>query len=157
MGRSVLILMVVVVCGCFVAAVSPLSAGEWNSEQQEVWKTVETYTEIAAKGDVEGFLKYFHEDYTGWSYDSPIPYGISSVKKWVSYFLPNREMLVYEITPVAIKVHGDFAFVHYYYSQAYKDIEGKMKYANGRWTDILAKKDGKWMMIGDHGGETSSE
>jgi ketosteroid isomerase-like protein len=135
----------------------PLQAEEWSKEQQEVWKTVQTYTDLAASGDVEGFLGYFDKDYAGWSYDAPVPYGIDSVKKWAGYFLPKREMLVYEITPVAIKVYGDFAFVHYFYSQAYKNTEGKMKYTSGRWTDILRKEGGKWVMIGDHGGETSSE
>ncbi len=62
-------------------ATNPLHAGEWFSEQKEVWKVVETYTDLATKGDVEGFLAYFHEDYAGWSTDSPIPYGVSSVKK----------------------------------------------------------------------------
>jgi len=156
MGRSILI-FVVAVSSCVLTNTTLLYAGDWSSEQQEVWKTVEAYTDLAAKGDVEGFLKYFHKDYAGWSYDAPIPYGISSVKKWAGYFLPKREMLVYEITPVTIKVYGDFAFAHYLYSHAYKDIEGKMKFADGRWTDILMKTGGKWLMIGDHGGETSDD
>jgi ketosteroid isomerase-like protein len=153
MNRPMLVFAVVMVACCFVLAAYPVQAGELSKEQQEVWKTVETYTELAAKGDVNGFLTYFHADYAGWSYDSPIPYGVSSVKKWTSFFFPKREMLVYEITPAAIKVYGDAAFVHYFYSQTYKDIEGKMKNSSGRWTDILMKQGGKWVMIGDHGGE----
>jgi hypothetical protein len=27
----------------------------------------------------------------------------------------------------------------------------------GRWTDILMKKDGKWMRVGDHGGEIEDD
>jgi ketosteroid isomerase-like protein len=151
------VVAVLSVTGCFVLASHPLQAADWSKEQQEVWKTVETYTDLAAKGDVDGFLTYFHEDYSGWSHDAPVPYGVSSVKKWAGYFLPKREMLVYEITPAAIKIHGNVAFVHYFYSQTYKDSEGKEKNSSGRWTDILMKDGGKWLMIGDHGGETSSE
>ncbi|GBD88362.1 hypothetical protein BMS3Abin03_02297 [bacterium BMS3Abin03] len=43
---------------------------------------------------------------------------------------------------------------HYYYTQYAKDNEGKKKWEKGRWTDILMKKDGKWVMVGDHGGAT---
>ncbi len=157
MNRSLLIAATALLIVLPALTTGPVQAGDWSDEQKEVWKSVEAYTSLAAAGDVEGFYGYFHEDYAGWSYDTPMPYGIESVKKWAGYFIPKREMLVYEITPVAIKVHGDFAFVHYYYSQAYKDSEGKMKFANGRWTDILKKEGGRWMMIGDHGGETSSE
>src|SRR4030043_351712 len=103
MNRPMLVLAVVMVACCFVLAAYPVQAGERSKEQQEVWKTVETYTDLAAKGDVDGFLTYFHPDYAGWSHDAPVPYGVSSVKKWAGYFLPKREMLVYEITPAAIK------------------------------------------------------
>jgi hypothetical protein len=27
----------------------------------------------------------------------------------------------------------------------------------GRWTDILMKKNGKWMLVGDHGGEVDND
>jgi ketosteroid isomerase-like protein len=148
--------VIALLLGAFLCA-TPLLANNWSSAQKEVWKTVESYTELAAKGDVDGFLKYFHEDYTGWSYQSPVPYGTESVKKWAGYFIPKREILVYDIMPVAIEVHGDFAFAHYYYSQAYKDLEGKTKFRDGRWTDILIKNGNKWQMIGDHGGETSED
>ena len=33
-----------------------LNAQQWTPEQLEVWKTVQTYTDLANKGDVEGFL-----------------------------------------------------------------------------------------------------
>jgi hypothetical protein len=31
--------------------------------------------------------------------------------------------------------------------------DGKATTEKGRWTDILMKKNGKWMLVGDHGGE----
>ena len=39
----------------------------------------------------------------------------------------NRQTLVHDIRPVAIKIHGDIAFVHYYYMQLIKDAEGKSR------------------------------
>jgi ketosteroid isomerase-like protein len=60
--------------------------------------------------------------------------------------------MVYEITPLAITVRGEFAVVHYYYSQVSKSSEGKMSNVKGRWTDILLKQGDRWVLIADHGG-----
>jgi len=58
---------------------------------------------------------------------------------------------------VAIKVHGDFAFAHYYYASLYQEKKGEEEVSQGRWTDILKKEGDKWLLIGDHGGETEDE
>ena len=57
--------------------------------------------------------------------------------------------------PATISVNGTFAYVHYYYTMLMEGKDGKREGEKGRWTDILMKKDGKWIMIGDHGGKTS--
>ena len=66
------------------------------------------------------------------------------------------DTLVYEINPVAIKIFGNVAIVHYYYTQVVKDAEGKQTTRSGRWTDILMKQDDRWVIIGDHGGPASN-
>ena len=40
-------------------------AQEWSSEQKDVWSSVEAYWSISSKGDVDGFLNYFDDSYTG--------------------------------------------------------------------------------------------
>ena len=62
----------------------------------------------------------------------------------------------YTIDPEAIWVKGNFAFVHYRYTEVEVDMEGKERSSSGRWTDILMKDGNRWIMIGDSGGETSS-
>jgi len=63
--------------------------------------------------------------------------------------------LLYTITPARIWVNGNFAYVHYYYSEVNEGADGKPMPESGRWTDILMKKGTKWVMVGDHGGKTS--
>lgn len=147
--------LLVAVLGCALLVSAPLSAQEWSKAQKEVWNNVETYWGLWAKRDVDGFLSYFHEDYSGWFNGSSLPSGKESVHKWLSHFFPNSENLVYEIKPVSIKVHGDFAIVHYYYSELSKNADGKNEMEQGRWTDILKKDGNRWLLIGDHGGESS--
>jgi ketosteroid isomerase-like protein len=131
------------------------SAQQWSAAQKEVWKNVEAYSALAEAGDVEGFMSYYHPEYLGWNYDSALPMSAESAKKFLEYSFKTTKSIAYVIQPAAIIVHGDFAIVHYYYAGVYKDAEGKEKSGSGRWTDILIKQGDKWVMIADHGGQTS--
>jgi len=143
---------VAVLCLLSLAA-APARAQELSAAQKEVWKNVEAYWELSAKGDLEGFMSYFHADYRGWSFQSPVPGTKETARKFLAYELATTKTVVYQITPVAIQVHGNFAFVAYYYTEIVKDAEGKTKSRQGRWLDILTKQGDRWVMIGDHGGE----
>ncbi|MCZ7640657.1 MAG: nuclear transport factor 2 family protein [Verrucomicrobia bacterium] len=140
----------------FVAAI-PLRAQEWSAAQKEVWKSVEAYWALDAARDIEGFLGYFHDDYLGWSVEEALPTNKATVRKFVEHFLKTTKVLVQNIQPAGIKLHGDVAIVHYYWTRIYRDSEGKEKNESGRWTDILKKQGDRWVLIGDHGGRTSKD
>ena len=106
-----------------------------------------------ANGDVAGFLEYFDADYVGWDNGDVLPSNKEVTKKWVEFAYQGVKVPVYDIKPVAIKIHGEFAFVDYYYSMVKENKDGKKSFENGRWTDILMKKGDKWVLIGDHGGK----
>lgn len=131
-----------------------LQAQQWSAEQKEVWKSVETYNELSANRDA-AFINYFDDSYQGWEYESDIPDTKESVKIFIDNRDPNVKNLFYTITPVTIWVNGNFAYVHYFYTSVNVDKDGKRNWEKGRWTDILTKKGGKWIMVGDHGGKTS--
>ncbi len=148
--------ILVVLMLCFATqAWTPLFAQEWSAAQKEVWKNVEAYWTLEMQGDLEGFMSYFHDDYRGWEYDSAFPYDKPAVRRFVGHAMQTTKTLVQEIKPVAIQIHGNVAFVDYYYDRVVKDAEGKEKLHSGRWTDILMKQGDRWVLIGDHGGETS--
>lgn len=131
---------------------APASAQEWSSEQKEVWKTVSDYWSVMAKGDVNGFIDYFHTDYSGWGYEMKVPSNKEDAKKWLTFGAQGKKILIYDIKPLSIRTMGDFAFVHYYFAMI-SESEGKKKPTEGRWTDILVKEKGKWLLVGDHGGD----
>jgi hypothetical protein len=62
------------------------------------------------------------------------------------------ETLLHDVDPVAIRVHGTVAIVHYYYSRTYVDMSGERHGDTGRWTDILIRQGDRWLMVADHGG-----
>jgi len=147
--------LVVLSAVCFsLLASTELFAQEWSAAQKEVWKNVEAYWERYAAGDLEGFMAYFHADYLGWSYNDGMPGDKETARKWYAQDVKSQKTLVYTISPVGIKIYGNIAFAHYYWAQRVKDAEGKERNESGRWTDILTKQGDKWVLIGDHGGQT---
>lgn len=129
----------------------------WSAEQKEVWAGVNAYWEVSSSGNAAEFLNYFDDSYAGWSYNSKIPQSKSNTGKWIKNDMSKNTTILYTLTPVTIWVKGDFAFVNYFYGQLEKDKDGKEKPTQGQWTDILTKKDGKWLLVGDRGGRTSKQ
>lgn len=143
---------------CVAALIAaPAAAGDWSDAQQSVWSDVEAYWAQWAKGDIDGFAAAMHDDYVGWSVDSPMPSSKDSSRKWMSFWSTNNSVAMYEVTPVAISIHGDTAVVHYYYSYVSKDKEGELHNEQGRWTDVLVKDGDHWLLYADHGGGGSDD
>jgi ketosteroid isomerase-like protein len=143
--------VLIVLCITFFSSVQ-LFGQEWSEQQKEVWNNVETYMDLSAKGDLEGFLDYVHDDYSGWSNQDALPGNKASTRKFLSHIFKARKILVQDLQPVAIKIHNNVAIVQYYYTRILKDTDGKEKNVSGRWTDILMKQGDKWVLIGDSGG-----
>ena len=142
--------ILIVLCITLLSS-AQLFGQEWSAEQKEVWKNVETYWDLYAKGDLEGFMGYIHTDYSGWNNQDALPINKALIGKNVVHEFKTFKVLLYNIQPVAIKIHGDVAIVQYYWSNVIKETEGKEINQKGRWTDILMKQGDKWVLIGDHG------
>jgi ketosteroid isomerase-like protein len=151
-----LIKMSFLFCILLVAYAANSYAQQWSDAQKDVWAGVEKYWAVDASGDAAAFMSYFDNSYRGWNYQSPVPMNKANVTKWIEDDYKNNSTVLYTLNPLVIWVKGDFAYVHYYYAQIQKNKEtGKRETNAGNWTDILMKKDGKWVLIGDHGGRTS--
>ena len=152
--KSITKCILIVLCITLLST-TQLFGQEWSEEQKEVWKNVETYWDLGVKEDLEGIMGYFHDDFIGWSNRRALPNNKASRRKSMSHSFETTTVLIQELQPVAINIHGNVAIVHYYYSELSKDVEGKENNASGRWTDILMKEGDKWLLIADHGGSTA--
>ncbi len=132
-----------------------IQAQQWSAEQKDVWAGVEAYWSVSMSSNPMDFLNYFDDSYYGWDNDNDAPSTKADVKKALNYWTTKGKVVLYTITPARIWVNGNFAYVHYYYEQVREGSDGKPITERGRWTDILMKKDGKWVMVGDHGGQNS--
>lgn len=128
-------------------------AQQWTDAQKDVWTGVEKYWDV---NNAQEFLTYFDDSYMGWNNISTVPQSKANTAKWIENGMKNSTPVLHTLTPLTIWVKGDFAYVHYYYAQIQKNNKtGKDETSSGIWTDILMKKGGKWLLIGDHGGKTS--
>lgn len=130
---------------------------QWSPAQQEAWGTVEAYWQCFAAGDAECFLTYLHDDFSGWTHTHALPRDKEDMSQYLPLGFETSETLIHDIDPVGIKVHGDFAIVHYYYSRTFVDGSGARHSDTGRWTDILKRQGDRWVMIADHGGSDGGE
>ena len=147
------------ILGFVLVVAFPFSARgqQWSPAQQEVWQTVEAYWQCFAEGDAECFLTYLHDDFSGWTHTHALPRDKEDMSLYLPLGFETTETLLHDVDPVAIKVHGDVAIVHYYYSRTFVDISGARHSDTGRWTDILIKQGDRWVMIADHGGSDGGD
>ena len=125
---------------------------ETPTSHSEIWKNVLTYWELWAQRDLEGYLEYHHPGFSGWSYDDSMHENKKSTEKWLIHDFATKQVIIYDINAVDIKIHDSVAVVHYYYSILEKNTQNIEKRRNGRKTDILIKQADKWVIIADHGG-----
>ncbi len=137
------------------ACMTNAHAQEWSAAQKEVWKNVEAYWALDAAGNLDGFMSYFHDNYIGWEINQPMPGNKAKVRKFVGHEYTTEKAVLSDITPVSINIFGNVAIVNYYYVRIAKDNDGKEKSRSGRWADVLMKQGDKWVLIADHGGQTS--
>lgn len=137
----------------FLSTINNVSSQQWSAEQKEVWTAVEAALATSISDKPLDFFNYLDESYIGWNYEYETPSTKADVKIAHEYWSKKDKTVYYSITPVRIWVNGNFAYVHYYYSVVYENTSGTPTSTKGRYTDILMKKEGKWLCVGDHGGK----
>lgn len=140
---------------CLVAGGSNARAQEWSTEQLAVWESLTALTESLDKGDLEATMQHFHDDFSGWGTDAPLPVGKQGRRTLIADSIATRkttDLVFSSHTPVAIVVHGNVAVVHSYMSRVVRDKKtGEVTTRHIRWTDVLLREMDRWVLIADHG------
>ncbi|MGN6533857.1 MAG: YybH family protein [Ginsengibacter sp.] len=125
----------------------------WNDQQNEILNTEKALDDAFTSGDIEKIKTFYAPDYVDFSYNSDKVNGkdqtINSLTKMLN---AGDKFSVVQMIPYTVTVDGDFAFVDYLMTGTMTDSSGVAKTDTERWTDILQKRDGKWVLVGDHGG-----
>lgn len=78
---------------------------------------MQTYWAPATASDTQDFLEYVHADYQGWAYDNPLPGSRKRAVKFITLYQRTTKTLVQNLQPVTVRVFGDIAYVHYFYTE----------------------------------------
>jgi ketosteroid isomerase-like protein len=128
------------------------SAQTWSTQQQEVWGVVQAQWQASMAKDAGWMERFLHRDFRGWGADEPAPRDKESSGRWARYQMEGGSTVIQDLAPMAIVVHGNTAVVHYHFSQAGPNREGKHQTVHGRYTDTLVKEGNQWRFLAWSGG-----
>lgn len=128
-----------------------------NADDVAVMAVVEQQWEANQNGDSKWLESLLAEDFTGWSKTSPAPRSKESIRMWDKFESKQWDGEEHELYFLGIVVHENTAVVHYLYTSAGKNAEGKTEVINGRYTDVLVRIDGGWKFITWHGGADNDD
>ncbi|OGX36893.1 MAG: hypothetical protein A3G91_01560 [Omnitrophica WOR_2 bacterium RIFCSPLOWO2_12_FULL_50_9] len=122
---------------------------DWSEEQNGVWKCLEDHWDHLINGRVEEFLEYIHPDFIGFGHESPINIDRPWLQKWVGFWSKSTKILICELRPMDIKIHGDIAIVQYFIFTIEKNAEGAKRMIR-RYTMTWKKQGRRFVVIGSH-------
>jgi len=144
--------LLILMTGCF-AVNTAAAQSQWTPEQKAVWDTETKLSDLMVKGDFQSFKDYVDDSYQSWPMKSEVPIPKAVKEKEIAYNISlGIKVDFYAAIPLVIWVNGDYAYADYYYDIVFESKEGKKTREHGRWMDVLLKKDGKWVIVGDCGG-----
>ena len=121
----------------------------WSQEQQSVWQCVEDHWDHLINKRVDEFLSYIHEDFLGYGHESPINIDRPWLEKWVGFWTKTTDIVICELRPQNIQIHGDIAIVQYFIFTIEKSSEGGKRVIR-RYTMTWQNQGDRWVVIASH-------
>lgn len=122
---------------------------EWNADQNDVWKSLEDHWDLLINKRVDEFIEYIHPDMTGYGHESPLPVDRPWLHKWVGFWTQSTDIIICELKPIGITLHGDIAIVQYFIFTIEKSARG-VKHVIRRYTMTWKKGEKHWVVIASH-------
>lgn len=129
----------------------PLSAAESITAEQTVWQLEKDYWRYVSRGDVDAYVKLWHDDFVGWPCFEWTPTGKENIGNWVRDIRDKGWKLTYELKPLANQAFGnDIVVVHYAAEYVYDYGDGTRS-GVGIWrkfTHTWMRDGNRWQVIG---------
>ena len=122
---------------------------DWTKKQSGVWQCVEDHWDHLINARVDDFLQYIHKDFLGFGHESPINIDRPWLEKWVGFWTQSTKIVICELRPIHIRIHGDIAIVQYFIFTIEKNMEGGKRVIR-RYTMTWKKQEDKWVVIASH-------
>ncbi|MBF0512377.1 MAG: DUF4440 domain-containing protein [Candidatus Omnitrophica bacterium] len=121
----------------------------WGQTEREVWNALETHWDHLLNKRVDEFIKFIHPDMTGFGHESPIPVDRPWLEKWVGFWTKSTNIVICELRPIQIKIHGDIAVLQYLIFTVEVNAEGGKRVIR-RYTMTWKKTPERWVVIASH-------
>jgi len=96
----------------------PVSARDWSADEKVVWQLEEDYWRLVSTGDLDSYVKRWHEDFVGWPCPERNPARKGDIGKWVRDIRDNRWKLTYQLQPLEAQAFGGDTVVVYWQKRA---------------------------------------
>lgn len=147
---------VTMACALLVGVVSqisllgPVRASAQSKSVSQVWALEDDYWRFVKAGDVESYVKLWHEKFIGWPCDQDHPKRKSSIGAWVREVRDKKIKVTAELTREGAEDFGDVVVVHYRFTRVDEYPDGRVE-GRGRESKIThtwMKVDDTWQIIG---------
>lgn len=129
----------------------PAAAGEQTAAEKAVWQLEEDYWRFVSAGDVDAYVKLWHDDFVGWPCSEASPARKGAIGKWVREARDNKWKISYELKPLESQAFGaDIVIVYYAANYAYDYGDGTVSGVDlwRKFTHTWKKTPGGWKIIG---------
>jgi ketosteroid isomerase-like protein len=146
---TLLMLLMLGVAPASAAAQPPsASSSRWSPAERAVWAAVERGWRALQDEDVPRFIDSLHPQFLGWNMDRPAPLDVAAERRGTEEFLARYDWEGYTIEPVAIRIVGEDAIVHYRYRERVRPAGGgAVQQDDGRATQVLRRTGGRWKTL----------
>jgi ketosteroid isomerase-like protein len=129
----------------------PIAARERSPHEAAVWQLEEYYWRFVSSGDIDAYVKLWHDDFVGWPCFEWNPARKGDIGKWVRDIRDNRWKLTYQLKPLEIQEFGSDTVVVHYAAEYVYDYGDGTRSGDGIWrkfTHTWMKTEGGWQIIG---------
>ena len=121
-----------------------------DSIEQGVADIEKTMMKLFNKGDVNGILKLFNDDFVGFSSTKHERLtNLSQLKKTFLYYLKEGDSVKYSIKNLKVKIIGESALSTFYWQVDIKKKK-KVKSIDGRGSHVFILRDDQWKIVHEH-------
>lgn len=123
----------------------PSAGMEWTADEKAVWQLEENYWRFVSAGNVDSYVKLWHDDFVGWPCFEWNPARKEDIGKWVRDIRDNGWKLTYQLKPLEIQAFKDDIVVVHYAAEYVYDYGDGTRSGAGLWRKFTHT----WMRTGD--------
>lgn len=134
--------------GALSLAPSSSEAQQWTPAERAVWSAVEESWDALRAEDIARFMDSFHPQFLGWSTSRQAPLDLAAERRGTEEFLAQYDWVSHTIEPVAIRIVGEDAIVHYRYREVIRPAAGGTpQQEDGKATQVMRRLGERWKTL----------